>query len=98
MNAKIAQSLLRQRDPKQRRWMMLKYGAALVLLFFAHDYFTELSSPLKLVPQMISAMFMGWMLICLLSVKNFPRLAGFIDWDKVTAAAGNDPSAPASQG
>jgi hypothetical protein len=59
----------------------------LLFLFLAHAYFSNLSSPLKLIPQTFSAIAMGYVLLCVLSSRQFKYVAEFIDWDKVTEAA-----------
>src|SRR5688572_27712456 len=87
MRTKIAISLLRQRDERRRRRSILTYAVSLVLLFFANSYFSNLSSPLKLIPQTFSAIAMGYIILVIISLRQFKYVAEFIDWRKVTEIA-----------
>jgi hypothetical protein len=51
--------------------------------FLAHNVFTGMESPLKLIPQTMSAIGMGYVLLSIFSMRRFPYLAEWIDWDKV---------------
>ncbi|GMU23821.1 MAG: hypothetical protein AMXMBFR13_38990 [Phycisphaerae bacterium] len=66
--------------------MIVRYLALLLLLFIAHTYFSNLDSPLKLIPQTMAAISMGWVLMLVLSLRHFTYLAEFIDWTQVTQA------------
>jgi hypothetical protein len=94
MRTKIAIGLLRQRDEHRRRRMVLTYAVGLVLLFVAHSYFSNLSTPLKLIPQTLTAITMGYVVLLILSLRQFKYVAEFIDWQKVTefAAPGDAPN------
>ncbi len=87
MRARIATGLLRQRDQGRRRVLIRRYAIGLVLLFLAHSYFSNLSSPLKLIPQTAAAIAMGYVLLLISSLRQFKYVAEFIDWGKVTASA-----------
>lgn len=91
MKTKVAKALLRQRDPQQRRRLILIYSGTLLVLFLAHGYFSNLASPLKLIPQTMTAIGMGYVILYILSLRRFNHLADFIDWAKVTESA--EPSA-----
>jgi hypothetical protein len=91
MKTKIAKALLRQRDPHQRRRLLVTYSVALLLLLLGHGYFSNLSSPLKLIPQTMTAIAMGYMILYIISLRQFKFVADFIDWTKVTETA--EPSA-----
>jgi hypothetical protein len=67
--------------------LMLTYSTVLLLLFLAHTYFSNLSSPLKLIPQTGLAMAMGYVLLFIVSLRQFKYLADFIDWNKVAEVA-----------
>lgn len=87
MKTKIAKSLLRQRDPIQRRRMIFTSALVLLLLFFAHGFFAELASPLKLIPQTFTAIGMGYIILQIIALRQFAYVAEFMDWAKVTEAA-----------
>lgn len=87
MTSRIATALLRQRDQGQRRVLTRRYVIGLVLLFLAHSYFSNLSSPLKLIPQTAAAIAMGYVLLLISSLRQFRYVAEFIDWGKVTTCA-----------
>ena len=87
MTSRIATGLLRQRDQGQRRVLVRRYVIGLVLLFLAHSYFSNLSSPLKLIPQTAAAIAMGYVLLLISSLRQFRYVAEFIDWGKVTTSA-----------
>lgn len=86
MNQKIAKKLLLQRDPNHCRKEILMYSAVILLLLLAHGIFSNFSSPLKLIPQTFAAIAMGWSLLCIFSLRQFPQIAEFIDWPKVIKA------------
>lgn len=65
--------------------LIWRYAVALVLLFIAHSYFTNLSSPLKLIPQMFAAIAMGYVVLLIVLLRQFKYVSEFIDWGKVTA-------------
>jgi len=88
MKIKVAKALLRQGDPRQRRRMILTYWGVLLALVLGHSYFSDLTSPLKLIPQMITAILMGYAIICIILLRQFTYVAEFIDWEKVTESAG----------
>jgi hypothetical protein len=88
MKTKVAKALLRQRDPQQRSRLILIYSAALLGLFLAHGYFSNLASPMKLIPQTITAIGMGHVISYILSLRRFGHVADFIDWTKITGSAG----------
>ena len=87
MKTKIAKGLLRQREVLQRRRLMLIYALVLFLLFVVHCFFSNLSSPLKLIPQTFTAIAMGYMILSIISLRQFTHVAEFIDWTKVIASA-----------
>ena len=87
MKAKIAKGLLRQRDPIQRRRMILIGYIVLLLLFLAHGFFSNLSSPLKLIPQTLTAIGMGYVILHTIAIRQFRYVAEFIDWTKVKESA-----------
>ena len=87
MRTKVAKALFRQRDPQRRRRLILKCSVALLLLFLAHSYFSNLSSPLKLIPQTIAAIAMGYLMLYITSLRQFKHVAEFIDWAKVNEMA-----------
>jgi|GEM_PF-6443833 len=87
IKAKIAKALLSQNDPGKRRRLILIHVAVLLVLFFTHSYFSNLTSPLKLIPQTISAMGMGFVMVHILSLRRFGSIAVFIDWPKVKNSA-----------
>lgn len=92
MRTKVANALLRQRDQHSRSRLILTYSVVLVLLFAAHSYFSNLSSPLKLIPQTFAAVAMGYVLLSIISLRQFKYVAEFIDWAKVTRTAEPTPS------
>ncbi|MBA4149449.1 MAG: hypothetical protein H0X66_15155 [Verrucomicrobia bacterium] len=61
-------------------------------MFLAHSYFSNLSSPLKLIPQTVAAVSMGYVILYIISLRQFKYIAEFIDWDKVSKIA--EPSTP----
>ena len=67
--------------------MILIYAFGLVLLFLAHGFFSNLSSPLKLIPQTAAAIGMGYVLLYVISLRRFKFVAEFIDWTRVSAVA-----------
>jgi predicted neutral ceramidase superfamily lipid hydrolase len=87
MKKKVAISLLRHRDERSRRRSILMYAVGLVFLFLAHTYFAKLSTPLKLIPQTITAVSMGYVVLLIMSLRQFKYVAEFIDWRKVTEIA-----------
>ena len=84
MRKKIAKGLLRQRDPQGRRRLMLIYAVAFLVLFAATGYFSNLTSPLKVIPQTMTAIGMGYVMLFISSLRQFKHVAEFIDWAKVT--------------
>ena len=94
MITRIANGLLRHRDAKRRRQLILMHWIALLLFFAAHTYFSNLSSPLKLIPQMFSAMAIGYVILSIFSLRAFKYVAEFIDWDKVAQTAASDGIVP----
>ena len=96
MMMKVATALLRQRDERRRRRMILTYSIVLLLIFLAHSYFSNLSSPLRLIPQTFAAVAMGYIILCIISLRQFKYVAEFIDWAKVSRIA--EPSAPPNGG
>jgi hypothetical protein len=87
IKAKIAKALLSQHDQKKRNRQILVYVGALLALFFAHSYFSNMASPLKLIPQTMTAIGMGYVLLCILSLRRFAYVSEFIDWSKVKKSA-----------
>jgi hypothetical protein len=87
MRTKVAIALLRQRDEHRRKRLVLTYALGLVVLFVGHSYFSNLVSPLKLIPQTFTAIAMGYVLLLIISLRQFKYVAEFIDWSKVTALA-----------
>lgn len=63
------------------------YVVALLVLFLCHAYFSNLTSPLKLIPQTMAAISMGYVVLCILSLRRFIYLTDFIDWAMVTKSA-----------
>lgn len=98
MKTRVATVLLRQRDDKRRRGMILRYSAVLMLLFVAHSYFSNLSSPLRLIPQTAAAVGMGYFLLFILSLRQFKAVSEFIDWAKVMEIAEPNASPDVSSG
>jgi hypothetical protein len=94
MNTKLARALLRLRDDHHRRRMILTRLVVLALLFVAHSYFTNLSSPLKLIPQTAAAIGMGYFMLSITSLQQFKYVAQFIDWDKVRRVQNHTPLPP----
>lgn len=82
--------LVRQRDYRQRKKMVFRYMVVLTLVFLAHTYFSNLSTPLKLIPQTLAAITMGYIVILIISVRQFTHISEFIDWTKVNTAAEPD--------
>jgi hypothetical protein len=87
MRARVATALLRRRDHGRRRVLLLRYAAILLVLFVAHSFFSNLSSPLKLVPQTLAAIAMGYIVLLILSLRHFKHVVEFIDWGKVIGNA-----------
>lgn len=87
IKTRIAKSLLRQRDARQRKRQILGLAVLLVVLFLTHTYFANLASPLKLIPQTLAAIGMGYVILCILSLRRFTCLIDFIDWPEVTKSA-----------
>jgi hypothetical protein len=87
MRTKVAIGLLRQRDEHRRRRLVLTYAVGLVFLFVAHSYFSNLSTPLKLIPQTFTAVAMGYVILLIISLRQFKHVAEFIDWRKVVEIA-----------
>jgi hypothetical protein len=87
MKTKIAKGLLRQRDPIQRRRMILICSIVLLLLLLAHGFFSDMASPLKLIPQTLTAIGMGYLILQIVALRQFTHLVEFIDWTKVKEAA-----------
>lgn len=87
MNKKTAKELLKQRDPQSRRRLILQYSAVLLLLIVVNGYFSNLSSPLKVIPTTFTSVVMGYVILLIVAVRRFPYVADFIDWAKVEAAA-----------
>jgi hypothetical protein len=65
--------------------LIWRYAVGLVLLFIAHGYFSNLSSALKLIPQTFVAVAMGYVILSIVSLRQFKYVSEFIDWGKVTA-------------
>jgi len=91
---KVAKSLLSQRDSKQRKRQVLGYIVTLIVLLFVHSYFSNLASPLKLIPRTMTAIGMGYVILSILSLRRFIYLTDFIDWEKVTKSVeqGGEPN------
>lgn len=87
LKSKIAKALLSQEDVRKRNRQILIYAVALLALFAAHSYFTNLTTPLKLIPQTMTAMGMGYVLLYIQSLRRFGYVADFIDWEKVRESA-----------
>ncbi len=85
MKKKFAQALLRQREEGQRRRLSASYTGILVILFLGHSLVLNMTSPLKLIPQTASAIGMGYLLLMIISLRQFRWLVDFIDWSKVEA-------------
>lgn len=96
MRTKIAKALLRQRDQHRRRRLILIYSIGLLLLVLAHRYFSNLSLPLKLFPQTFAAISIGYVILYIISLRQFKYVAEFIDWAKVMEIA--EPSSPPNGG
>lgn len=84
IKSKVAKSLLIQRNSRERKRLILWHGGALFILFLMHTYFSNLGSALKLIPQTMTAIGMGYVLLSILSLRRFIYLIDFIDWEKVT--------------
>jgi hypothetical protein len=82
----VANSLLRQRDDKQRKKMIIGCLAGVIVCFCLHSYVSNFTSPLKLIPQTGLAFIMGYLVILGQSLQKFSIVAEFIDWEKVEAA------------
>ena len=91
LKSKIAKALLSQHDVRKRNRQTLVCVVALLALFAAHSYFTNLTTPLKLIPQTMTAMGMGYVLLCIQSLRRFGYVAEFIDWEKVRESADGAP-------
>jgi hypothetical protein len=91
LKSKIAKALLGQHDVRKRNRQILIYVVALLALFAAHSYFTNLTTPLKLIPQTMTAMGMGYVLLCIQSLRRFGYVAEFMDWEKVRESADGAP-------
>jgi len=87
IKAKVAKTLLNQNDSKKRKRSTLIYIAVLVGLFLAHTYFSNMATPLKLIPQTMSAIGMGYVILLILSLRRFGYVAEFIDWPMVKKSA-----------
>ena len=87
IRVKIAQLLLSRRERNHRRRSIAWYSVWLVLAFSAHGYFSNLATPLKLIPQTLLAYLMGYLVTMIASVFKFPFLAEFIAWEKVSEVA-----------
>ncbi len=90
IKAKVAKALLTQHDSKKRKRLNLIYLAALIVLFLIHNYSANIATPLKLIPQTMSAIGMGYVLTVILSLRKFAYIAEFIDWSKVNESADQD--------
>jgi hypothetical protein len=88
IKARIAKGLLSQFDPKKRKRLALIYVGTLLVLFLMHGYFSSMATPLRLMPQTMSAIGMGYVMLCVLSLRRFGYVADFIDWSKVKGSAG----------
>jgi uncharacterized membrane protein len=84
---KIAKALLKQRDKKKRRKTAIIYFSALILCFLMHNYFSDLTTPLKVLPETFLAMIMGYIITVIISLWNFRVVSEFINWEKVTSAS-----------
>lgn len=87
IKTRIAKGLLSQFDPKKRKRLTLIYVGALLGLFLIHCYFSNMATPLKLLPQTMSAIGMGYVMLSVLSLRRFGYVAEFIDWPKVKESA-----------
>ena len=63
---------------------MLMYAVTFLSLFAGTSYFANLTSPLKVIPQTMTAIGMGYVMLCVSSLRQFKHVAEFIDWAKVT--------------
>ncbi len=91
LKSKIAKALLNQQEVRKRNRQILICVVALLALFAAHSYFTNLATPLKLIPQTMTAMGMGYVLLYIQSLRRFGYVAEFMDWEKVRESADGAP-------
>ena len=88
IESKIAKALLRQRDPGRRLRMMLTYAVMTLLLLGVHAFVSNsMESPVKVIPQTMAAVGMGYLMLYIISLRHFRHVSGFIDWTKVEEAA-----------
>ena len=87
IRTKVAMALLNQQDSKKRNRLAWIYVAVLLVLFATHTYFSNMTSPLKLIPQTMSAIGTGYVILLVLSLRRFGYVAEFIDWSKVKKSA-----------
>ena len=92
IKARIAKALLSQQDSGKRKRQILILAGALLSLFLAHSYFSNMETPLKLIPQTMTAIGMGYVMLYMHSLRRFPYVAEFIDWAKVKESAEVAPS------
>jgi len=98
IKAKIAKALLSQHDVKNRNRQILVYVGGLLALFVAHSYSSNMATPLKLIPQTMTAIGMGYVMLSILSLSRFVYVAEFIDWAKVKESVDQDATGqPATQ-
>jgi len=88
---RLAESFIQQRRPEIRKKLIIKNLIVFGLLFLAHSFSSNLETPLKLIPQTMSAVGMGYVLFILVAIKQFSLVVDFIDWEKVESHTEQSP-------
>lgn len=84
---KLALTLLKQRDEKNLKKQKILYLLLLLVTFGLHLFFSNLETPLKLIPQTMCALYMGFLIYVLSTIGQFRYVKEFILWDKVEEEA-----------
>ena len=86
-SVKIARQFLKVRDPGHRRGMVIKYVAIIVVFAVLNSLSHRWDSPLSMMPETATAIFMGYFVLLAICVMKFPLEAQFINWEAVEEAA-----------
>jgi hypothetical protein len=92
VQADIARQLLSLADSRSRRSAILRNALLLAICFIGNTLSHRWNSPLSLIPETSLAALMGFFVYAILSIKRFPHVSKYLNWDAVQEDARQTPS------
>lgn len=80
---KTAKALLKLSDPKVRKRSFVWHIVVLTACIYAHSASRRWDSPLSLMPEMFTAIIMGFTSFSIPSLRRFPLLQKYLDWKSI---------------